>query len=81
MSTIAPIMIASGAFGIYGLVVTIVWGAGAVRHPRHDRAGLSQIGGLLGKEAGIGAIYMTVGLVLVVLFEREGRRTGAFDRF
>jgi hypothetical protein len=36
---------------------------------------------LLGKEAGIGAIYMTVGLVLVVLFEREGRRTGAFDRF
>jgi len=26
VSTIAPIMIASGAFGIYGLVVTIVWG-------------------------------------------------------
>jgi ABC-type polysaccharide/polyol phosphate export permease len=25
-STIAPIMIASGAFGIYGLVVTLVWG-------------------------------------------------------
>jgi ABC-2 type transport system permease protein len=25
-STIAPIMIASGAFGVYGLVVTLVWG-------------------------------------------------------
>ena len=26
VATIAPIMIASGAFGIYGLVVTILWG-------------------------------------------------------
>ncbi len=26
VSTIAPIMIASGAFGVYGLVVTLVWG-------------------------------------------------------
>ena len=26
VTTIAPIMIASGAFGVYGLVVTIVWG-------------------------------------------------------
>jgi ABC-2 type transport system permease protein len=26
VATIAPIMIASGAFGVYGLVVTIVWG-------------------------------------------------------
>jgi len=44
-------------------------------------ADLGAVAGLLGKEVGIGAIYMTLGLVLVVLFEREGRRTGAFDRF
>jgi ABC-2 type transport system permease protein len=44
-------------------------------------ADLGAVTGLLGKEVGIGAVYMTVGLVLVVLFEREGRRTGAFDRF
>jgi ABC-2 type transport system permease protein len=44
-------------------------------------ARLSEVGGLLGKEVGIGAVYMAVGLVLVVFFEREGRRTGAFDRF
>jgi ABC-2 type transport system permease protein len=44
-------------------------------------ADLSSVTGLLGKEVGIGAVYMTIGLVLVVFFEREGRRTGAFDRF
>jgi hypothetical protein len=46
-----------------------------------DGADLSAITGLLGKELAIGAVYLTVGLVLVVLFEREGRRTGALDRF
>jgi ABC-2 type transport system permease protein len=44
-------------------------------------AALSSVTGLLGKEVGIGAVYMAVGLVLVTVFEREGRRTGAFDRF
>lgn len=44
-------------------------------------AGLDTIGGLLGKEVLIGGIYLVVGLGLVVLFEREGRRTGALDRF
>jgi len=44
-------------------------------------AGLSEVAGLLGKELGIGAVYLTIGLVLVTVFEREGRRTGAFDRF
>jgi ABC-2 type transport system permease protein len=44
-------------------------------------ADIGAIAGLLGKEVGIGAVYMTIGLVLVVVFEREGRRTGAFDRF
>jgi ABC-2 type transport system permease protein len=41
----------------------------------------ADVGGLLGKELAIGAVYMTLGLVLVTVFEREGRRTGAFDRF
>jgi ABC-2 type transport system permease protein len=44
-------------------------------------AGLGDVAGLLGKEVGIGAVYMAVGLLLVAVFEREGRRTGAFDRF
>ena len=44
-------------------------------------ADLAAVSGLLGKEVAIGAVYLTVGLVLVVLFEREGRRTGALDRF
>ena len=33
VTVIAPIMIASGAFGIYGLLVTLVWGAFAFGIP------------------------------------------------
>jgi ABC-2 type transport system permease protein len=44
-------------------------------------AGIESIGGLLGKEVAIGGVYLAIGLVLVMLFEREGRRTGALDRF
>jgi ABC-2 type transport system permease protein len=44
-------------------------------------ADLASIGGLLGKEVAIGLVYLSIGLVLVTLFEREGRRTGALDRF
>ena len=64
----------------FRLVVPLTHGIEAARSVA-DGADLSAITGLLGKEVAIGAVYLTVGLVLVVLFEREGRRTGALDRF
>jgi ABC-2 type transport system permease protein len=44
-------------------------------------ASIESIGGLLGEEVAIGVVFLAAGLVLVTLFEREGRRTGALDRF
>jgi ABC-2 type transport system permease protein len=64
----------------FSSVVPLTHGIEAARSVA-DGADLSAITGLLGKEVAIGAVYLTVGLVLVVLFEREGRRTGALDRF
>jgi ABC-2 type transport system permease protein len=42
---------------------------------------LRQVEPLLGKELVIGALYLLAGLALLSFFEREGRRTGALDRF
>jgi ABC-2 type transport system permease protein len=64
----------------FASIVPLTHGIEAARRVAGGAA-LSEVGGLLGKEVAIGAVYMTIGLVLVVLFEREGRRTGAFDRF
>jgi ABC-2 type transport system permease protein len=44
-------------------------------------ASLTHVEPLLGKELLIGGAYLVVGLALLSLFEREGRRTGALDRF
>ena len=63
----------------FSSVVPLTHGIEAARLA--DGADLSAITGLLGKEVAIGTAHLTVGLVLVVLFEREGRRTGALDRF
>jgi ABC-2 type transport system permease protein len=42
---------------------------------------VADIGGLLGKEVLIGAIYTAVGVVLLKLFEFEGRRTASLETF
>jgi ABC-2 type transport system permease protein len=44
-------------------------------------ASLTHVEPLLGKELLIGGIYLVAGLALLSVFEREGRRTGALDRF
>jgi ABC-2 type transport system permease protein len=44
-------------------------------------ANLTHVEPLLGKELLIGGIYLVAGLALLSVFEREGRRTGALDRF
>ncbi len=44
-------------------------------------ASLAHVEPLLGKELLIGCIYLIAGLTLLSVFEREGRRTGALDRF
>ncbi|HEV2591969.1 MAG TPA: ABC transporter permease [Gaiellaceae bacterium] len=44
-------------------------------------ATLSHVEPLLGKELLIGVGYLVAGLVMLAFFEREGRRTGALDRF
>jgi ABC-2 type transport system permease protein len=44
-------------------------------------ASLGHVAPLLGKEMLIGAIYLVAGLIMLSVFEREGRRTGALDRF
>ncbi|HZQ80588.1 MAG TPA: ABC transporter permease [Gaiellaceae bacterium] len=44
-------------------------------------ASLGHVEPLLGKELLIGVIYLVVGLAMLSLFEHEGRRTGALDRF
>ena len=61
-------------------VVPLTHGIEAARSVA-EGADLAAVSGLLGKEVAIGAVYMTIGLALVVLFEREGRRTGALERF
>ena len=44
-------------------------------------ANLTQVEPLLGKELLVGCVYLIVGLAMVSVFEHEGRRTGALDRF
>lgn len=44
-------------------------------------ATLSHVAPLLGKELLIGAIYLAAGMSMLAFFEREGRRTGALERF
>ena len=61
-------------------VVPLTHGIEAARSVA-EGADLAAVSGLLGKEVAIGAVYMTIGLALVVVFEREGRRTGALERF
>lgn len=46
-----------------------------------DGASLSSIGDLLATEAAIGAVYFTFGLLLLRLFEYEGRRTATLETF
>jgi ABC-2 type transport system permease protein len=42
--------------------------------------GLGDVGGLLGAEVGIGAVYAAVGYALLRLFERESRRRATLER-
>ena len=44
-------------------------------------AQLSDVQALLVKEAVIGACYLLAGLVLLRIFERQGRESGALDLF
>jgi ABC-2 type transport system permease protein len=69
-----------GAVQTFASLVPLTHGIEAARKVAAG-ADLGAIGGLLGKELLIGAVYLVAGLALVALFEREGRRTGAFDRF
>jgi ABC-2 type transport system permease protein len=42
---------------------------------------VADIAGLLAREALIGAVYTAVGVVLLKLFEFEGRRTASLETF
>jgi len=64
----------------FASIVPLTHGIEAARNVAAG-ASLGDVAGLLGTEVGIGAVYLTIGLVLVTVFEHEGRRTGAFDRF
>lgn len=44
-------------------------------------ASLSDVAPLLDKELLVGAAYLVVGLTLLIVFERQGRRSGSLDRF
>ena len=44
-------------------------------------AGIAATGGLLAKEALVGAAYLVVGLAMLRLFEHEGRRTASLETF
>jgi ABC-2 type transport system permease protein len=39
----------------------------------------SQVSGLVGRELGIGLLYVAVGLVLLAVFERESRQRATLD--
>ncbi|CAB4714655.1 MAG: ABC transporter permease subunit [Actinobacteria bacterium] len=41
---------------------------------------LGDVGGLLGRELGVGLLYTVLGLLLLTWFERESRRTASLDR-
>ena len=44
-------------------------------------APLTDVAPVLGAEAGLGAIYIAVGLGLLALFERESRRQASLEAF
>jgi ABC-2 type transport system permease protein len=64
--------IASGLPLTHGIAAARLVAAGAT---------VDRVGGLLGRELGVGVAYFALGLLLVRVFEHAGRTSGALDRF